>query len=54
DLATMILLSKNAAGVANGIVMLKMVPETPLQFGVAEHLEQRAWGFVQRLQRCYG
>ncbi|GJW40694.1 retrovirus-related pol polyprotein from transposon TNT 1-94 [Tanacetum coccineum] len=44
DLATMILLSKTAAGVAfcveNGIVMLKMVPETPLQFGVAERLSR--------------
>ncbi|GKA73208.1 hypothetical protein Tco_0779424, partial [Tanacetum coccineum] len=38
DPATMILLSKTAAGVANGTVMLKMVPETPLQFGVAERL----------------
>ncbi|GJZ94672.1 hypothetical protein Tco_0666875 [Tanacetum coccineum] len=54
DPATMILLSKTAAGVAVGIVMLKMVLETPLQFGVAERLsrnsEQRARGFVQR---CY-
>ncbi|GJY19778.1 retrovirus-related pol polyprotein from transposon TNT 1-94 [Tanacetum coccineum] len=29
-----------ATGVANGIVMLKMVPETPLQFGVAERLSR--------------
>ncbi|GJS81230.1 hypothetical protein Tco_0747771 [Tanacetum coccineum] len=29
-----------AAGVANGIVMLKMVPKTPLQFGVAERLSR--------------
>nr|GEY72821.1 putative retrovirus-related Pol polyprotein from transposon TNT 1-94 [Tanacetum cinerariifolium] len=36
DLATMILLSKTAGGVANGIVILKMVPKIPLQFGVAE------------------
>ncbi|GKC47381.1 hypothetical protein Tco_1065103 [Tanacetum coccineum] len=40
DPATMILLSKTAAGVAVGIVMLKMVPETPLQFGVAERLSR--------------
>ncbi|GJT04801.1 retrovirus-related pol polyprotein from transposon TNT 1-94 [Tanacetum coccineum] len=44
DPATMILLSKTAAGVTfcveNGIVMLKMVPETPLQFGVAERLSR--------------
>ncbi|GKD02893.1 hypothetical protein Tco_1177867, partial [Tanacetum coccineum] len=44
DLVTMILLSKIAAGVAfcveNGIMMLKMVPETPLQFGVAERLSR--------------
>ncbi|GKD51472.1 retrovirus-related pol polyprotein from transposon TNT 1-94 [Tanacetum coccineum] len=40
DPATIILLSKIAAGVVNGIVMLKMVPETPLQFGVAERLSQ--------------
>ncbi|GJX21924.1 hypothetical protein Tco_0226369 [Tanacetum coccineum] len=40
DPATMILLSKTAAGVTNGIVMLKMVPETPLQFGVAKRLSQ--------------
>ncbi|GJT39089.1 hypothetical protein Tco_0938954 [Tanacetum coccineum] len=40
DPATMILLLKNAAGVANEIVMLKMVPETPLQFGVAERLSR--------------
>ncbi|GKC33982.1 retrovirus-related pol polyprotein from transposon TNT 1-94, partial [Tanacetum coccineum] len=44
DPATMILLSKNAAGVVfyveNGIVMLKMVPETPLQFGVAKRLSR--------------
>ncbi|GKA81072.1 retrovirus-related pol polyprotein from transposon TNT 1-94 [Tanacetum coccineum] len=38
DLATMILLSKTAAGVA--IVMLKMVPETPLLFDVAERLSR--------------
>ncbi|GKE46391.1 hypothetical protein Tco_1477649, partial [Tanacetum coccineum] len=38
--ATMILLSKTATGVANGIVMLKMVLETPLQFGVAERLSR--------------
>ncbi|GKA71176.1 retrovirus-related pol polyprotein from transposon TNT 1-94 [Tanacetum coccineum] len=38
DPATMILLSKTAVGVA--IVMLKMVPETPLQFGVAERLSR--------------
>ncbi|GJR01436.1 retrovirus-related pol polyprotein from transposon TNT 1-94 [Tanacetum coccineum] len=31
---------ETAAGVAKGIVMLKMVPETPLQFGVAERLSQ--------------
>ncbi|GJX18391.1 retrovirus-related pol polyprotein from transposon TNT 1-94 [Tanacetum coccineum] len=31
---------ETAAGVANGIVMLKMVPETPLQFGVAERLSR--------------
>ncbi|GJT14251.1 hypothetical protein Tco_0861293 [Tanacetum coccineum] len=29
-----------ATGVANGIVMLKMVPKTPLQFGVAERLSR--------------
>ncbi|GKD02704.1 hypothetical protein Tco_1177678, partial [Tanacetum coccineum] len=29
-----------ATGVANEIVMLKMVPETPLLFGVAERLSQ--------------
>ncbi|GKC46832.1 hypothetical protein Tco_1064554, partial [Tanacetum coccineum] len=44
DPATMILLSKTAAGVVfyveNGIVMLKMVPETPLQFGVAERFSR--------------
>ncbi|GJZ68615.1 retrovirus-related pol polyprotein from transposon TNT 1-94 [Tanacetum coccineum] len=40
DPATMILLSKTALGVANGIVMLKMVLETPLQFGVAERLSR--------------
>ncbi|GKE76904.1 hypothetical protein Tco_1543024 [Tanacetum coccineum] len=48
DPATMILLSKAATGFAmrynanlqNGIVMLKMVPETPLQFGVAERLSR--------------
>ncbi|GJZ10121.1 retrovirus-related pol polyprotein from transposon TNT 1-94 [Tanacetum coccineum] len=40
DPATMILLSKTAAGVANGIVMLKMVPGTPLQFGIAERLSR--------------
>ncbi|GJU10011.1 hypothetical protein Tco_1132407 [Tanacetum coccineum] len=40
DPATMILLLKTAAGVANRIVMLKMVPETPLQFGVAERLSR--------------
>nr|GEU66240.1 retrovirus-related Pol polyprotein from transposon TNT 1-94 [Tanacetum cinerariifolium] len=39
-LATMILLLRNAAAVANGIVMLKMVPKTPLQFGVAERLSR--------------
>ncbi|GKC53610.1 hypothetical protein Tco_1076355 [Tanacetum coccineum] len=38
DPTTMILLSKTAAGVANGIVMLKMVPKTLLQFGIAERL----------------
>ncbi|GKA27486.1 retrovirus-related pol polyprotein from transposon TNT 1-94 [Tanacetum coccineum] len=38
DPATMILLSKTAAGVI--IVMLKMVPETPLQFGVVERLSR--------------
>ncbi|GKD29253.1 hypothetical protein Tco_1240031 [Tanacetum coccineum] len=38
DPATMVLLSKTAAGVA--IVMLKMVPETPLQFSVAERLSR--------------
>ncbi|GKB76585.1 retrovirus-related pol polyprotein from transposon TNT 1-94 [Tanacetum coccineum] len=40
DPATMILLSKITPGVANGIVMLKIVPETPLQFGVARRLSQ--------------
>ncbi|GKA43880.1 retrovirus-related pol polyprotein from transposon TNT 1-94 [Tanacetum coccineum] len=40
DPITMILLSKATAGVVNGIVMLKMVPETPLQFGVAERLSR--------------
>nr|GEW42878.1 hypothetical protein [Tanacetum cinerariifolium] len=40
DSATIILFLKTAAGVAVGIVMLKMVPETPLQFGVAERLSQ--------------
>ncbi|GJY70677.1 retrovirus-related pol polyprotein from transposon TNT 1-94 [Tanacetum coccineum] len=40
DPATMILLSKTATGVVNGIVMLKMVPETPLRFGVAERLSR--------------
>ncbi|GJX90710.1 retrovirus-related pol polyprotein from transposon TNT 1-94 [Tanacetum coccineum] len=40
DPATMILLSKAATGFANGIVMLKMVPETPLQFGVTERLSR--------------
>ncbi|GKD41019.1 hypothetical protein Tco_1261226 [Tanacetum coccineum] len=38
DPATMILLSKTAAGVV--IVMLKIVSETPLQFGVAKRLSQ--------------
>ncbi|GJX81541.1 hypothetical protein Tco_0331022 [Tanacetum coccineum] len=44
--ATMILLSKTVVGVAVGlmqtfrIVMLKMVPGIPLQFGVAERLSQ--------------
>ncbi|GJW53058.1 hypothetical protein Tco_0097143 [Tanacetum coccineum] len=32
--------AETATGVANGIVMLKMVPETPLQFGVAERLSR--------------
>ncbi|GJT30681.1 retrovirus-related pol polyprotein from transposon TNT 1-94 [Tanacetum coccineum] len=32
--------AETAAGVANGIVMLKMVPKTPLQFGVAERLSR--------------
>ncbi|GJV07758.1 hypothetical protein Tco_1345414 [Tanacetum coccineum] len=32
--------AETAAGVANGIVMLKMDPETPLQFGVAERLRR--------------
>ncbi|GJU66025.1 retrovirus-related pol polyprotein from transposon TNT 1-94 [Tanacetum coccineum] len=43
--------AETATGVA--IVMLKMVPETPLQFGVAERLSRtfRARGFVQRLER---
>ncbi|GKD07177.1 retrovirus-related pol polyprotein from transposon TNT 1-94, partial [Tanacetum coccineum] len=40
DPATIILLSNTAAGVAVGIVMLKIVPKTPLQFGVAERLSQ--------------
>nr|GEY80695.1 hypothetical protein [Tanacetum cinerariifolium] len=40
DLATMILLSKTTLGVANEIVMLKMVSKTPLQFGVAERLSR--------------
>nr|GEZ24757.1 retrovirus-related Pol polyprotein from transposon TNT 1-94 [Tanacetum cinerariifolium] len=41
DPATMILLSKTVSGVAvEQIVMLKMVPKTPLQFGVAERLSQ--------------
>ncbi|GJU68839.1 hypothetical protein Tco_1255098 [Tanacetum coccineum] len=46
DLATMILLSKTAVEVAVcimqtfRIVMLKMVPETPLHFGVAKRLSQ--------------
>nr|GEW97020.1 reverse transcriptase domain-containing protein [Tanacetum cinerariifolium] len=40
DLITIILLSKTAARAANGIVMLKMVPETPLQFGVTERLSR--------------
>ncbi|GJT79641.1 hypothetical protein Tco_1053983 [Tanacetum coccineum] len=40
DPATMILLSKTTAGVTNGIVMLKMISETPLQFRVAEILSQ--------------
>ncbi|GJS64541.1 retrovirus-related pol polyprotein from transposon TNT 1-94 [Tanacetum coccineum] len=40
DPATMILLSKITTRVANEIVMLKMVPETPLQFGVAERLSR--------------
>ncbi|GJR04551.1 retrovirus-related pol polyprotein from transposon TNT 1-94 [Tanacetum coccineum] len=31
---------ETATGVTNGIVMLKMVPETPLQFGVAERLSR--------------
>nr|GEV23892.1 retrovirus-related Pol polyprotein from transposon TNT 1-94 [Tanacetum cinerariifolium] len=31
-------IAETAAGVTNGNVMLKMVPETPLQFGVAERL----------------
>ncbi|GKA52188.1 retrovirus-related pol polyprotein from transposon TNT 1-94, partial [Tanacetum coccineum] len=39
DPATMILLSKTATRVANGI-MLKMVPKTPLQFSVAERLSR--------------
>ncbi|GKF18863.1 hypothetical protein Tco_0063781, partial [Tanacetum coccineum] len=40
DPATMIRLSKTAVGVANEIVMLKKVPKTPLQFGVAERLSR--------------
>nr|GEW45165.1 reverse transcriptase domain-containing protein [Tanacetum cinerariifolium] len=32
--------TKTAAGVANGLVMLKMVPEIPLQFGIAERLSR--------------
>ncbi|GJY19029.1 retrovirus-related pol polyprotein from transposon TNT 1-94 [Tanacetum coccineum] len=32
--------AETAAGVANGIMMLKMVPETPLQFGVAKRLSR--------------
>ncbi|GJT20865.1 retrotransposon protein, putative, ty1-copia subclass [Tanacetum coccineum] len=40
DSATMILLSKTAVGVANGIVMLKMVSEIPLQFGVVKRLSR--------------
>ncbi|GJT42130.1 reverse transcriptase domain-containing protein [Tanacetum coccineum] len=32
--------TETTTGVANGIVMLKMVPETPLQFGVAERLRR--------------
>ncbi|GJX52363.1 hypothetical protein Tco_0280732 [Tanacetum coccineum] len=32
--------TETATGVANGIVMLKMVSETPLQFGVAERLSR--------------
>ncbi|GKB70365.1 hypothetical protein Tco_0931777 [Tanacetum coccineum] len=32
--------AKTATGVANGIMMLKMVPKTPLQFGVAERLSR--------------
>nr|GEZ70957.1 retrovirus-related Pol polyprotein from transposon TNT 1-94 [Tanacetum cinerariifolium] len=40
DLTTMILLSKTTIGVANGIVMLKMVPKTPLLFGVDERLSR--------------
>nr|GEV84246.1 hypothetical protein [Tanacetum cinerariifolium] len=35
-------LQKTAAGVTNGIVMLKMVSKTPLQFGVAERLSLRS------------
>nr|GEV41578.1 RNA-directed DNA polymerase, eukaryota, reverse transcriptase zinc-binding domain protein [Tanacetum cinerariifolium] len=41
DHATMLLLSKTAVGAAVGRDwMLNMVPETPLQFGVAERLSQ--------------
>ncbi|GKE05126.1 hypothetical protein Tco_1397144, partial [Tanacetum coccineum] len=40
DPATIILLSNTTSGVAVGIVMLKIVPKTPLQFGVAERLSQ--------------
>ncbi|GKE61675.1 hypothetical protein Tco_1512042 [Tanacetum coccineum] len=43
-----------AIGVAIDCVMLKMVLETPLQFGVAERLSRTFRAESMRLQRCYG